>query len=248
MVWVIVGGFLWALGLACGAAPLDIGIFQRFGENLEQATVQAVGEQPLTVVTSEQRQFQTRRLKIQTTRVPLTTPMPWSRVMVSAHRSFEDAQGVARTLAHLNPAIVRPQRWQVWVMRQATPPTPAQAQLVTQLQQNYPTARVESGLQTEEVVLDLNQQYRARQVTIQAPNNRVKFGTRLYGGNLRLMPNSYGTYSVINRVDLQTYLRGVVPYEIAPVAPYQAIKAQAVVARTFALRNLKRFSFDGYDL
>jgi SpoIID/LytB domain protein len=49
-------------------------------------------------------------------------------------------------------------------------------------------------------------------------------------------------------VPLETYLRGVVPYEIGADAPTQAIAAQAIIARTYALRNLRRFAADNYQL
>jgi len=40
----------------------------------------------------------------------------------------------------------------------------------------------------------------------------------------------------------------VVPHEIGPNAPYNAVEAQAIIARTYALRNLRRFTTDNYEL
>jgi len=71
---------------------------------------------------------------------------------------------------------------------------------------------------------------------------------RVYGGTLTLQTNTYGTYTLVNDVPIETYLRGVVPYEIGAGAPVPAIQAQAVLARTYALRNLRRFEIDGYQL
>ena len=65
---------------------------------------------------------------------------------------------------------------------------------------------------------------------------------RLYAGQLNLQPNAYGTYTLVNKVPLETYLRGVVPYEIGTNAPKAAMEAQAIIARTYALRNLRRFA------
>lgn len=55
---------------------------------------------------------------------------------------------------------------------------------------------------------------------------------------------------VINEVNLEDYLRGVVPEELGPVAypQLEALKAQAVAARTYALANFGQFSAEGYDL
>jgi SpoIID/LytB domain protein len=65
---------------------------------------------------------------------------------------------------------------------------------------------------------------------------------------LYLQPNAYGSYSLVNLVGLETYLRGVVPYEIGTKAPEAALEAQAIIARTYALRNIHRFDVDNYQL
>ena len=65
---------------------------------------------------------------------------------------------------------------------------------------------------------------------------------------MQLQPNAYGTYSLVNNVPLETYLRGVVPYEIGANAPKAAMEAQTIIARTYALRNLRRFEVDDYEL
>jgi SpoIID/LytB domain protein len=52
----------------------------------------------------------------------------------------------------------------------------------------------------------------------------------------------------VNHVPLETYLRGVVPHEIGHDAPESATKAQTIIARTYALRNLRRFQADDYQL
>ncbi len=53
---------------------------------------------------------------------------------------------------------------------------------------------------------------------------------------------------VTNVIDLETYLRGVVPAEMAPDAPIEALKAQAIAARTFALKVRVRYRPSGFDL
>jgi len=71
-----------------------------------------------------------------------------------------------------------------------------------------------------------------------------------YPGELVLRParNGKGVH-VINVVDLETYLRGVVPSEIGHTDRYvHAAMAQAVAARTYAVRNLRQYDGDGYDL
>jgi stage II sporulation protein D len=70
--------------------------------------------------------------------------------------------------------------------------------------------------------------------------------TRHYRGAL-ILRASGSRLVVVNEVDLETYLRGVLPCEVDTDVP-EALKAQAVVSRTFALRSIGRHERDGYDL
>ena len=68
-----------------------------------------------------------------------------------------------------------------------------------------------------------------------------------YFGGVRLNKVS-GKLTVINLVPLEEYLRGVLPEEMSPSYPLEALKAQAVAARSFALKNRKKHEAEGYDL
>jgi stage II sporulation protein D len=56
--------------------------------------------------------------------------------------------------------------------------------------------------------------------------------------------------TVINRVGLESYLLGVVSAEMGRRGPAEqaALRAQAIVSRTYALRNLGRWKAQGFDL
>jgi SpoIID/LytB domain protein len=56
--------------------------------------------------------------------------------------------------------------------------------------------------------------------------------------------------SVVNEVDLETYLKGVVPHEIGtrPLSEIEVVKAQAVAARTYAIKHLDLQNQPRYDL
>lgn len=71
-----------------------------------------------------------------------------------------------------------------------------------------------------------------------------------YRGVFEVRAETAETLSVVNVVNLEDYLRGVVPNELSPsVYPeLEALKAQAVAARTYALRNLGQYQAKGYDL
>ena len=79
------------------------------------------------------------------------------------------------------------------------------------------------------------------------PGARVSVRGRPYRGDLRILARASGL-TVINRLGLEEYLLGVVPVEMPPSWPLEALKAQAVIARTYAIRNLGQFESSGYDL
>ena len=58
---------------------------------------------------------------------------------------------------------------------------------------------------------------------------------------------SGGGLQVVNVVDLEDYVKGVLPSEMSPSWDLEALKAQAVCARTYAVMTTKHAS-DGFDL
>lgn len=77
----------------------------------------------------------------------------------------------------------------------------------------------------------------------------VRVGAEEYPGHLLMRATSRSGFHVINVLDLETYLRGVVPAEIGHADGYrEAAKAQAVAARTYAVRHMNRYPAEGYDL
>jgi stage II sporulation protein D len=71
-----------------------------------------------------------------------------------------------------------------------------------------------------------------------------------YRGLLEVRPADEGKLTVVNVVHLEDYLRGVVPNELSPQAfpQLEALKAQAVAARTYALAHVGDYSSKGYDV
>ena len=62
-------------------------------------------------------------------------------------------------------------------------------------------------------------------------------GYRYYGG-FRYERIGGGDLTVVNIVDLETYIKGVVPYEMSNSWPLEALKVQAVCARSYAYINI----------
>ena len=80
------------------------------------------------------------------------------------------------------------------------------------------------------------------------PSVRVQ-GKR-WRGRILIYLNDRGQLNLINELPVEEYLRGVVPSEMGPIQYNQveALKAQAVAARTYTLRNLNEFAREGYDI
>lgn len=87
-------------------------------------------------------------------------------------------------------------------------------------------------------------------VVLTAADGLVRIAGQPYRGVAEVRRNSQGSLAGINELHMEQYLYGVVPRELPPV-PYgelEALKAQAVAARTYALSGLGKRGADGYDL
>lgn len=75
-------------------------------------------------------------------------------------------------------------------------------------------------------------------------------GKGRYRGKVEIFPNAQGRLTVVNTLDLETYLRGVVPKEMGAweFPSVEALKAQAVAARTYAVANRGKRAADGFDM
>lgn len=79
------------------------------------------------------------------------------------------------------------------------------------------------------------------------PKKLLRVNGRRYRGSLVLAAGS-SRLTVINETGLEGYLYGVLPREVSPSWPMESLKAQAVVARTFALKSLGKHQSSGYDV
>ncbi len=78
----------------------------------------------------------------------------------------------------------------------------------------------------------------------------LSFDGKPYRGVLDISLNKTGRITVVNRIGTEDYLLGVVPAEMSPYdyPESAALAAQAIAARTYALKNIGRFESEGYDL
>ena len=194
----------------------------------------------LQIVDAGGARFSGDRLQLRWRIEPLAEPIEIRRQVVGPLFSFESAEQVALAWRRQGVAaeVSHPRDWEVWAPADARAPTGIQARLLQQrLQQRLvPQLSTPAG-------------WRRLQGPIQitAPQGlRLQGG--VYAGPFRLQADAYGSWTLVEQVPLERYLQGVVPHEIGAGSPAAALAAQAVLARTWALRNQHRFAVDGYHL
>lgn len=85
-------------------------------------------------------------------------------------------------------------------------------------------------------------------IAIRGQSGLTKLGDYTYYGDFVLRASSSGALTVINYVKLDDYVKGVLPYEMSASWPIEALKAQALCARSYALGNLNKHKSYGFDL
>lgn len=266
-----------AIAPAAPARALQVGIIQQFGRSeLERLTLRAPAGETLTASfpqRAEPTPLQARKLELKVRWQRLRLPQIRERVVLGERATFESAERLARQWQQrgVETAITQPDRWQVWAKPQTYGSLLSRRWLLHGLrQQGYEAPSLQTRLiQRVPAVALLTGQGQKRLVgrspdgghanpvlvRIASSGDRIRVEpqgadcpARPYPGELKLQRDSYGSYTLVNAVPLAAYLRGVVPYEIGADAPQAALEAQAIIARTYALRNRRRFAADGYQL
>ena len=224
VLWVALAAHLGPSGEADQAPPLRL--------------TAATGD--LTLVDGSGRRLSRSELVLTWRWEPLPQPLSLRRRVLGPFASYESAEAAARRwqAAGVRPEIARGQDWEVWGPAEATP-LPAQA---SRLVERRPTRRLGLQLASSEGALALRQPLR-----IEAPGG-LRWKGGVYAGPFRLMGDAHGTWTLVEEVPLERYLEGVVPHEIGAGAPAAALAVQAVLARTWAVRNRLRYQVDGYHL
>ena len=70
-----------------------------------------------------------------------------------------------------------------------------------------------------------------------------------YRGDIEIdIDKEHGKLNIINIIGIEEYLYGVLKKEISPRWPAEALKAQAIAARTFAIFNMNKYIDKGYNI
>lgn len=84
-------------------------------------------------------------------------------------------------------------------------------------------------------------------LTLIKSNANFGLNKNKYNGNLEIVPSAKGV-NIIEILDLEKYLLGVLPYEMSYSWPVEALKAQAVAARTYTLKSIEDKKLGDFDL
>ena len=79
-------------------------------------------------------------------------------------------------------------------------------------------------------------------------NPETIFKNNRYCGGFQYARRDGALLTVIHYVDIEDYVKGILPYEMNNEWPVEALKAQACCARTYALASLNKHSSQGFDL
>jgi len=262
------------LGLTAASGPtsnsndveLRVGIIQRFGEkSTDKLQLEPTKGDRLRLRFRTGNKLQTivteKPVKLETVMQALPKPVVEEVVVLGTYRTFETAEDSAKKWRSqgIEVEISQPERWQVWAKRDVYSTALLRRLLFQNVQASgakmaYVDTKIQDKVSRVSWVVNGNR-YSPNDLAISADKNLIRVsqgekpGTgRLYLGRMTLQPNAYRTYTLVNEVPLETYLRGVVPNEIGTNAPTAALESQAILARTYALRNLRRFAVDNYQL
>ncbi|MDJ0708462.1 MAG: SpoIID/LytB domain-containing protein [Leptolyngbyaceae cyanobacterium MO_188.B28] len=256
-------------GISSGQTPqnpeIHVGVIQRFGADPEdEIKIEPLAGDRLTLkfeTGGQPQTLTTNQVTLDVVMEPLPEPKLQEWVVLSSHRSFESAEDSANQwqARGIETEIAQPDGWQVWAKRDVYDIPLLRRLLLKNLHaEGLKTTFLDSRVVQEEpkaAFVANGYRYHRDRFEILSANRRIrviagseKRDRKLYGGDLRLQPNAYNTYTLVNQVPIETYLRGVVPHEIGLAAPRTTIEAQAILARTYALRNLRRFTIDDYEL
>ncbi len=194
----------------------------------------------LTLIDARGQRFMAPQLLLHWRLQPLPTPLSIQRRVVGPLPSYESAERVARGWRSQGALveIAKPGDWELWAP--ATAPDPAGQ-----------SVRSVRRMETSQLVLELRRPQGNVELKgplrLEAPQG-LQWQGGTYAGPFLLQADAYGTWSLVEQVPLERYLEGVVPHEIGGGSPAAALAAQAVLARTWAVRNRHRFAVDGYHL
>ena len=194
----------------------------------------------LTVKSSNGLRHESKEIKIILKRIPLKKPLIIERLISKSFASYESAKRESQILEGkgYNPVITMPNKWVLWL--------PLKDQEL-----------INNGFQVQKKIIKQRiVPYLTNQYTYQKLDGNISINSKEdiqinginYGKNFYLIKDSYGSWTLIQKISFDKYLSGVLPHEIGANSPIESLKAQAVIARTWAIFNSNRFKSDNFHL
>lgn len=85
-------------------------------------------------------------------------------------------------------------------------------------------------------------------VIIRARNGAIALGGRSYRGQMVVLHAASGRLNVVNYVDIESYIQGVLAGEVPFSWPEESLKAQAVAARSYVLHQMQVYGGRDWDV
>ncbi|MBF0569475.1 MAG: SpoIID/LytB domain-containing protein [Candidatus Omnitrophica bacterium] len=94
-----------------------------------------------------------------------------------------------------------------------------------------------------------NKSYEPAKIIIQPQNEAtLRIDDRHFRGSITIIRDSDPSFTVINSIEIEQYIRGVLYHEVSDKWPLEAIEAQAVATRTYALYAIEKSVTHDYDV
>ena len=219
-----------------------IGLKQYLGKSIvkEDFLIVKTDNQFLRVESSNGLKHQSKQIKIIFKSIPLEKPYIFEKLVSEPFASFESAKKQSDLLIQqgLNPIITMPSHWEIWLPLEDK----------DKVNQNF---KIRRRIINTEIIPFLKNKYTFQK--LEGPisiisDDVIKINGINYGKNFYLIKDSYGTWTLVQKLSFVDYLKGVLPHEIGAKSPLEALKAQAVIARTWAIYNSNRFEADKFHL
>ena len=185
--------------------------------------------------------YKSKQINISWKDIPIEQPKIIERIVFGPFASYESAKKQSEKLKNkgFNTTVAYPKNWEVWIPFEEDLP---EFEFENKIFRKIKNIQITPFLKRNNTFIKLKgpiQIYADEAIKI----NGINFGKNFY-----LIEDSYGTWTLIQKIKFNDYLEGVLPHEIGSNSPLEALKAQAVIARTWGIYNSDRFHMDQYHL
>ena len=185
--------------------------------------------------------YKSKHINITWRDIPIKNPETIERIVFGPFASYESAKKQAEKIKDkgFETTIAFPKNWEVWIPFEDDLPD---FELKNKIFRKIKNIQITPFLKSDYSFMQLE-----GPIHIYA-EEEIKINDVNFGNNFYLIQDLYGTWTLIQKIKFDDYLEGVLPHEIGPSSPLEALKAQAVIARTWGIYNSDRFNMDKYHL